>query len=94
MEKNKDCKVTACCTSHRCEIFGGIFLAIATVLTLLTYSGLGILGMFIVGMVFCCHKHTGFGRCRCGCCSTNMTTCDMPAPKKETAVAKKAATKK
>lgn len=93
MEKNK--KGDACCTSHRCEILGIVFLAIATILTLLTFSGVGILGMFLVGTVFCSHKHWS-QRCRCGCdcCSTDTSSCSMPSPKKETTPKRAAAPKK
>lgn len=98
MEKDKDCKVSACCTTHRCEILGVIFLAVATVLTLLTYSGIGIFGMFLVGLVFCCHKHLGCRRCNCGCCSPDTSTCAAPAPalapKNKTVVAAKKTTSK
>ncbi len=93
MEKNK--KGDACCTSHRCEILGIIFLALATILTLLTFSGVGILGMFVVGTVFCCHKHWG-RRCHCGCtcCNTdNSCTVTTHEPKKEPAT-KRTTTKK
>lgn len=89
MEKNK--KADACCTSHRCEILGIIFLAIATILTLLTFSGVGILGMFIVGLVFCTHKHLSYRRCHCGCsCCSADSNCDVPVVevKKEPAVRK------
>jgi hypothetical protein len=92
----KNTKADVCCTSHRCEILGIIFLAIATILTLLTFSGVGILGMFIVGLVFCCHKHWGCTRCNCkgSSCSTEIE-CDMHDPKikKETS-AKKTTPKK
>lgn len=79
MEKNK--KANACCTSHRCEILGAVLLAIATILTVLTYSGLGIFGMFLVGLVFCCHKHWS--------CPTE-SCCDVHEPevKKEVTVKK------
>ncbi len=94
MEKNK--KPDGCCTSHRCEIIGIIFLAIATILTLLTFSGVGILGLFIVGLVFCMHKHLGHRKCCCGCdCCASNSSCDLPAAeaKKEPTVRKTAAKK-
>lgn len=92
MEKNK--KGDACCTSHRCEILGIIFLALATILTLLTFSGVGILGMFVVGTIFCCHKHWG-RRCQCGChCCNTDTSCSVPNEPKKEPTAKRATTKK
>lgn len=97
MDKN----VKGCCASHRVEILGVIMLAIATVLTLYTLSSAGIFGMFLVGVVFCTHKHFGSGMCgcgpTCGCCSTAMD-CDVPqsiahhvthTPKKATTTRKK-----
>jgi len=92
--KDKDGKTNGCCTSHRCEILGVIMLAIAVVLTLLTFNGAGIFGMFIAGLVFCCHKHWGCRRCHCGCCGPEMTHCDMPTPKKATVVAARKTTTK
>ena len=100
METNKNSKAGMCCTSHRSEILGIIFLAIATILTILTFNGMGIFGMFLVGSIFCCHKHWG-RRCSCGCkcCSEpTMTTCTETEPvihnKKQTVAVKKAVTKK
>lgn len=95
MEKNKKMKGETCCTSHRCEILGVIFIAVATVLTLLTFEGSAILGMFIVGVVLCCHKHMG-RRCSCGCESccvpeskmTKMTTTTTAAHHKKPTVKK------
>ena len=95
MEKTK--KGDAKCTSHRCEILGIIFLAVATILTLLTFSGVGILGMFIVGMMFCCHKHWHGKRCYCGCsCCSDDTSCAMPVMpgKKEAGIKKTTKTTK
>ena len=92
MDKKK--KVDGCHTPHRCEILGIIFLAVATILTLLTFNGVGILGMFIVGLVFCCHKHWNGGQCRCGCacCAPDMS-CSMPSESPK-APAKRAVAKK
>jgi hypothetical protein len=72
-KKNK----SACCVSHKMEIFGVIFLVIATVLTLYTQSGMGILGLFIAGVVFCKHKHPGCSKCGCtNCeCCCDMSSC-------------------
>lgn len=46
-----------CISSHRGEIVGSVLLILATLLTILTFSGLGILGMFVTGLFLCCHKH-------------------------------------
>jgi hypothetical protein len=96
MDKNKS---GSCCITHKSEILGVILLAIATVLTLYTQSGVGILGMFIVGLVFCTHKHFGCRGCgctNCDCCSSEMSACDTRpmvtthTPKKAAAPRKKA----
>lgn len=63
------CKIKSGCLSNRCEIIGIVFLVIATVLTLITLSGMGIFGMFLVGVLMCCHKHYQKCPCACGCCS-------------------------
>ena len=57
MNKKTGCKVKECLSSHRGEIVGAVFLILATLLTILTFSGLGILGMFVTGLYLCCHKH-------------------------------------
>lgn len=80
MLKKKDCKVRECFSTHRREIVGAIFLVLATLLTLLTLSGLGILGMFVVGLFLSCHRHFSF--CNCDCCETE---CETSTPKKTAA---------
>ncbi len=57
MKDSKYCKVTSCCWDHRHELVGLILLIIASFLTIVTCNGLGIIGMFLVGLVLCCHKH-------------------------------------
>ncbi|MDF1756910.1 MAG: hypothetical protein P1U74_01235 [Legionellaceae bacterium] len=82
MLKSTECKVRSCLSTHRREIVGAIFLILATLLTLLTLSGVGILGMFIVGLVLCSHKHL--------CCRNSDSSEEVkkPAPKKAPAVKK------
>lgn len=70
------CKIRECCSSHRCEIVGIIFLALATVLTLITLNGMGIFGLFIVGVLMCCHKHMGCRKCNCECCASDDSECE------------------
>ena len=89
--------MSACCASHNTVIVGAIFLAIATVLTLYTLSDMGILGLFIAGVVFCKRKHFGCSKCgctNCECCSDmsscETSSCEMPAPKKKAEPRKKA----
>ncbi len=66
MDDLKKCNITACKT-HWCSIFGIVLLVLATVLTFMTLSGLGIFGMFLAGLMMCCHKHMSSKRCGCGC---------------------------
>ena len=65
MEHVDQCQKTEACRPSGCKIVGYVLLAIATLLTLITLNGLAIFGMFLVGMLFCCHKH---GFYRHGCC--------------------------
>lgn len=75
MDKNK-CKGGP----TRCEVLGFILLLIATLLTIFTFNGLGILGMFFVGLALCCHhKFCRKGEQCCDVehdekCSTGTTT--------------------
>lgn len=91
MIKKNGCKMRECLSNHRREIVGGIFLILATLLTILTLSGLGIFGMFLTGLFMCCHRHL----CCCKnnsaeCCDTEVE-CDASeksAPKKTAKVIK------
>ena len=72
MDDLKNCKMTACKT-HWCSLFGIILMVLATILTFMKLSGLGIFGMFLAGLMLCCHKHMSSKRCDCGCgcCGTS-----------------------
>lgn len=54
--------------TQRTRIVGAVFIVLATVLTLLTLNGLGILGMFAVGCMMC---HCKSSHCSCPCCNPN-----------------------
>ena len=56
MEDSKNCHVGNNCWTFRFELVGLILVILATILTLLTLSGLGIAAMFLVGAALCCHK--------------------------------------
>ena len=80
MDDLKNCKM-ADCKTHWCALFGIVLIVLATVLTFMTLSGLGILGMFLAGLMLCCHKKMSMNRCgcECGCCSgSDGMGCDMP----------------
>ena len=93
MDDMKDCKMSGDCKMQWCGIFGIVFIVLATILTLFTLSGFGILGMFIVGLMFCCHKHMSKKSCCCccKCCDTSdMGECEMPKKVKAAPEKKKA----
>ncbi len=70
MNKTVGCKMRECLSNHRREIFGGVILILAILLTILTLSGLGIFGMFLTGLFMCCHRHMG-----CCCCKKHDPEC-------------------
>lgn len=89
MKGMKKCD-TKGCFSHRSQILGAVFLVIATILTLLTLNGFGILGMFLVGILLCRHHMMGCQCCGCCpcCCNSEADEC-MPCDDAETAAKKK-----
>jgi len=101
MDDESKCKITECCKTHWYRILGIILLVLAVILTVITFSGLGILGMFLAGLMLCCHKHlsskmgwcgSGCG-CGCSCCgSPDDVICNIN--EKENVVAKKIVPKK
>jgi hypothetical protein len=88
--KDEKCGFKSAWCHHRAKIVGAFFLLVATILTLLTLNGFGILGMFLVGLMLCRH-HTA---CHCHChetCSEGASGCDTVESK---TTVKKAAAKK
>lgn len=85
MDDSKSCKIKEGCKLHFCGIFGVILIVLATILTFVTASSLGILGMFFVGIMLCCHKKMSSCKmpygCRC-CCPCDETSCDTVAHEK------------
>lgn len=86
MDSLKKCKMMDCCRMHRCGMVGMVLIVIASILTIITSSGLGIFGMFIAGLGMCCHKSL---LCRCKCCGEECgddSKCDVVVkePKKAT----------
>lgn len=59
----KKCGVDMGCWSGFAGVLGVAFIIVATILTLLTMNGLGILGMFFVGVMLCRRKMV-----MCPCC--------------------------
>lgn len=77
MDKEKKCGFWGCLWHHKTEIFGFLLILLGALATLVSFSGLGLLGMLIVGL--CLLK----GHCwKCPCCPTkecseNMGECHM-----------------
>ncbi len=57
MKNAKKCGMSSECWSGFVGVLGAGFIIVATILTLVTMNGLGILGMFIVGAMLCRRKH-------------------------------------
>ncbi len=70
MKNKKFCETTAGCWSHWHELLGVTLLVLATILTIITCNGFGIIAMFLVGLIMCCHKHL------CGHCCHSKASCD------------------
>jgi len=88
MKDKKYCDTTAQCWGYRHELIGLVLLVLATILTVVTFSSLGIVAMFIVGLVMCCHKHLGRHCCDCHC-GDNSSELKMPMVKHDKMPVKK-----
>lgn len=67
--KKIGCKVMSAIQEHKGQALGLVFIVLATLLTLNTGDGLGIFGMFLVGL--CLLKHCSWSKsccsnCKCG----------------------------
>jgi hypothetical protein len=69
MDKDKKCcSMLDVVKYKKSQVFGLFLLVLATLLTFFSYEGLGILGMFLVGL--CLFKGHVWGcKCNCGCCN-------------------------
>jgi hypothetical protein len=70
--KKIGCKVMSAIQEHKGQALGLVFIVLATLLTLNTGEGLGIFGMFLVGL--CLLKHCSWSKscysnCKYNCCS-------------------------
>lgn len=63
MLNSKYCGVGEGGFSFRSELVGGVLLLIATLLTIVSFSSLGIAAMFIVGGVLCSHRYMSCSVC-------------------------------
>ena len=73
------------CCLNIYSIIGLVYVLVATVLTLITQSGFGILGMFLVGVILWHKSQEG---------SCDASAHDIDKPKSEKTTVKKAAAKK
>ncbi len=64
--KKIGCKVMSAIQEHKGQALGLVFIVLATLLTLNTGEGLGIFGMFLVGL--CLLKHCSWQKCCCSSC--------------------------
>ena len=89
-EGKKCCGVLGHLWHRKSELLGGLLIVLAAIATLLSFSGLGLFGMFLAGVALICKHHW---RCPCCCsqscyresCSTedkSAMCCDEPPVKK------------
>lgn len=84
MKSAKKCGENMECWSGFAGILGVAFIVVATILTLVTMNGMGILGMFVVGVLLCRRKMV-----ICPCCESHDEACNTEAKPKKKAAAKK-----
>lgn len=72
MDKEKKSGLVKCLWSCRMEAFGVALIVIATFLTIISLDSLGIVALFIVGAVLCCHQ-----------CFNRAGSCDSPQAAKD-----------
>ena len=85
LKKGSDYDMSGCCWNAH-SIVGGVFIVIATILTLITQSGFGILGLFLVGAILwhkghwgnCCDK----SQSKDECCDVEKHDIEKPTPKR------------
>lgn len=57
MSENKKCTKIHCIMQYRYELLGIILIVLATLLTIVTMDSLGIIAMYIIGAILCCHQY-------------------------------------
>lgn len=85
MEDKENCDKKACCWAYRHELIGITLLVLATILTIITGNGFGIVAMFIAGICLCCYKHFCCHTCHDHC---GTSSCDMDDKSKAKKVTK------
>lgn len=51
------CSTVRCLIKYRFELVGMALILLATILTVISMSSLGILAMFVIGGLLCCHQY-------------------------------------
>jgi len=62
-EGKKCCGVLGHLWHRKSELLGGLLIVLAAIATLLSFSGLGLFGMFLAGVALICKNHW-----KCPCC--------------------------
>jgi hypothetical protein len=57
MDENKKCTKINCIMKYRFEVLGLALIVLATILTVISMDSLGIIVMFVVGALLCCHQY-------------------------------------
>jgi hypothetical protein len=61
-EEKKCCSMMGHLWHRKSEVLGVLLIVLATIATLLSFSGLGLFGMFLAGVFLVCKRHW-----KCGC---------------------------
>lgn len=77
MDENNKCSRMHCIIKYRFELLGLVLIALATILTVVSMDSLGIVAMFIIGALLCCHQY-----CLKSCGSNASQDAENAAPKK------------
>lgn len=88
MKHGKHCEMPTACWSGFTGVIGIAFIIVATILTLITMNGLGILGMFFVGLLLCRKKWPCCDAHHCMCSAEEKPKSKPKAKPKKTVVKK------
>ena len=92
-EGKKYCGVISHIWHRKSDILGGLLILFASIATLLSFSGLGLFGMFLAGIALICRHHWKSGCCATECCMKSCHT-DMGSTCADEKPVKKTKTKK
>ena len=83
-EGKKYCGVIAHIWHRKSDILGGLLILFASIATLLSFSGLGLFGMFLAGIALICRHHWTPECCMKSCYTDMSSTCSDEKPMKKT----------